>query len=66
VAENIRGRWWRSNAFDGRGDGQRQGDGKATAAKMDLNDGRWAAGRDSGRRRLIAMMDDSEAAVVEN
>ncbi len=31
--------------------------GKATAAKMDLNGGRWAAGR---------AMDDSEAAVVEN
>jgi hypothetical protein len=66
VAENIRGRRWRSNAFNGSGDGQRQGDGEATAAKMDLNDGRWAAGRDSGWRRLMATMDDSEAAVVEN
>jgi hypothetical protein len=45
--------------FDGRGDGQRQGDGEATAAKM-------AAGRDSGRRHLMATMDDSEAVVVEN
>jgi hypothetical protein len=66
VVENIQGRWWRSNAFDGRGDGQWQGDGEATAAKMDLNGGRWAAGRDGGRRRLMTTMDDSEAAVVEN
>jgi hypothetical protein len=65
VVENIQGRWWRSNAFDGRGDGQWQGDGEATAAKMDLNGGRWAAGQD-GRRRLMTTMDDSEAAVVEN
>jgi hypothetical protein len=66
VVENIRGRWWRSNAFDGRGDGQRQGDGEATAAKMDLIGGRWTAGRDGGRQRLMTTMDDSEAAVVEN
>jgi hypothetical protein len=66
VVENIRGRWWRSNAFDGRRDGQRQGDGEATAAKMDLNGGQWAAGRDGGRWRLMATMDDNEAAVVEN
>ncbi len=66
VGENIRRRWWRSNAFDGRGNGQRQGNGKATAAKMDLNGGQWAAGSDGGWRRLMATMDDSEAAVVEN
>ena len=48
--------------FDGRVDGQRQGDGEATAAnKMDLNGGRWAAGRDGGRRRLMATMDDSDS-----
>jgi hypothetical protein len=66
VVENIQGLWWRSNAFDGCGDGQRQGDGEVTAAKMYLNGGRWAAGRDSGRRRLMATMDNSEVAVVEN
>jgi hypothetical protein len=33
---------------------------------MDLNGGRWAAGRDGGQRRLMATMDNSEAAVVEN
>jgi hypothetical protein len=43
VGKNIRGRWWRSNAFDGRGDGQRQGNGEAMAAKMDLNGGRRVA-----------------------
>jgi hypothetical protein len=66
VVENIQGWWWHSNTFNGRGDGQWQGNGKATAAKMDLNGGRLAAGRDGGRRRLMAIMDDSEAAVVEN
>jgi hypothetical protein len=40
VDKNIRGRWWRSNVFNGGGDGQRQGDGEAAAAKMDLNGGR--------------------------
>ena len=52
--------------FDRRGDRQRQGDGEATAAKMDLNGGRWVAGREGGRRCLMSTMDDSEAAVVEN
>jgi hypothetical protein len=33
---------------------------------MDLNGRRWATGHDGGRQRLMAMMDDSEAAVVEN
>jgi hypothetical protein len=33
---------------------------------MDLKGGRSVAGRDGGRRRLMATMDDSEAAVVEN
>jgi hypothetical protein len=33
---------------------------------MDLNGGRWVAGREGGRRCLMSTMDDSEAAVVEN
>ncbi len=43
--------------FDGCGDGRWQGNGKATAAKMDLDGGRW---------HLTATMDDGDGAVVEN